>query len=113
MDWRDMVWRDTVWRDMVWPDTDWPATSVDVTRWLLVCAVAYIAARFAIVALRHQSMPREWTLAGDALMFGTSLLLLVGAWSPGTMKAIGDTSSFLVFSGLVGVQGTVRALAHG
>jgi hypothetical protein len=35
-----------------------------------------------------------------------------GAWSPVTMRAIGDTSSILLFSGFVGVQGTVRTLVH-
>jgi hypothetical protein len=39
-------------------------------------------------------------------------LLLIAAWNPGTMKAIGDTSSFLLFSGFVGLQGTTRALFH-
>lgn len=96
---------------MGWPG--WPTTSVEVTRWLLVSGVLYIAARMLVAARRHHAAPREWAVAGDALMFGTSLLLLTGAWSPGTMKAIGDTSSFLLFSGFVGIQGTVRTLAHG
>jgi hypothetical protein len=91
---------------------DWPTTSVDVTRWLLVCGALYIATRLLIVLMCHQAAPREWSLAGDAMMFGTSLLLLIAAWNPGTMRAIGDTSSFQLFSGFVGLQGTTRALFH-
>jgi hypothetical protein len=95
---------------MGWPD--WPTTSLDVTRWLLVCGVLYIAVRLLIGAFRRRPIPREWSLAGDALMFGTSFLLLIAAWNPATMKAIGDTSSFLLFSGFVGLQGTTRAVLH-
>ena len=95
---------------MNWPG--WPTTSIDVARWLLVFGVVYIAARLLIVVLRRRAVPREWSLAGDALMFGTSFLLLVAAWNPATMRAIGDASSFLLYSGFVGLQGTTRALFH-
>jgi hypothetical protein len=70
---------------------DWPTTSLDVTRWLLVCGGLYIATRLLIGAFRRRPVPREWSLAGDALMFGTS---------------------FLLFSGFVGLQGATRALFH-
>jgi hypothetical protein len=43
-------------------------------------------------------------------MFSTSLLLLMGAWNEPTMRAIGDNSLFLLFAGLVGFHGTVRAI---
>jgi hypothetical protein len=83
-----------------------------LTRWLLVCGGLYITTRILIVLIRRHNVPREWSLAGDALMFATSLLLLIAAWNPATMRAIGDTSSFLLFSGFVGLPGTTRALFH-
>ena len=95
---------------MNWPD--WPTTPERITQWLLVSGAIYLAARLAICGARKNAASHEWASSGDALMFGTSLILLIGAWNPATMRAIGDTSSFLLFSGFVGLQGTVRAAFH-
>lgn len=88
-----------------------PTTSASVTRWLLVSSAGYLIAREVVrLIMRHRAADVSATSVSDALLFGTSILLLCGAWNPETMRALGDTSSFLVFAGLVGVSGAVRAI---
>jgi len=93
---------------------DWlslPATGPAVLRWMMVIALPYIVVR-EIVALikRGSSADISFSFASDAVMFSTSMMLLMGAWNEPTMRAIGDNSLFLLFAGIVGVHGTVRSI---
>ncbi len=49
------------------------------------------------------------SIVGDAATFATSVLLLLAVWFPATvLKAIGDTSVFLLIAAFSGLWGTCR-----
>lgn len=95
---------------MIWLEL--PTTSASVTRWLLVTSTAYLIVRETVRKVRRHRAAADIsaTSVSDALLFGTSVLLLCGAWNAETMRALGDTSAFLVFAGLVGISGAIRAI---
>lgn len=88
-----------------------PTTNTAILRWVLASSLLYIAVRELVSWIKNSKVVDiSFSLAGDAVMFSTSLLLLMGAWNEPTMRAIGDNALFLLFAGLVGFHGTVRAI---
>lgn len=88
-----------------------PNTNGGLLRWVLVLSLLYIFVRELASLKKHGAFADvSYNFASDAVMFSTSVMLLIGAWNEPTMRAIGDNSLFLLFSGLVGFHGTFRAI---
>ncbi|TPJ40091.1 hypothetical protein [Mesorhizobium sp. B2-7-1] len=82
---------------------DPPASSLEITRWVIGLAGFYLVLRM-LVALFLKKRPL-WSISFifDAVVFSTSVLLLVGCWYPQTLKALGDVSLYLALAGMVGI----------
>lgn len=79
-----------------------PTSPLDVGRWMLALSIIYILFRIVVA---HQRKGALWhsTYVFDALLFATSVMLLVGVWFPATLKALGDLTIYLVLAGMSGI----------
>jgi hypothetical protein len=86
-----------------------PTTSIGIGRWSICLIAVYVSARLKLAQRRHR--PEDGIgIVGDAATFSTSVLLLLGVWFPGTvLRAIGDTSLFLIFAGMAGLLSSIKA----
>lgn len=80
-----------------------PATSLDIARWFLVLTAAYTAFRMITCFFRRTPLSASSGFVSDALLFSGSTLLLIGVWSPETMKALGNQTPYLVLAGFAGL----------
>ncbi len=84
----------------------WLATPPDTTDgvwgWFMAIFIAYILARKGVARLRSGAAPTTMARLSDAATFAGSLLLLVGIINPATLRAVGDTTGFLVIAGVGG-----------
>jgi len=65
--------------------------------------IAYTLVRKCVARLRGGIAPTNMARLSDAATFAGSLLLLSGIVYPETLKAIGDTTAFLIVGGAGGV----------
>jgi uncharacterized membrane protein len=79
-----------------------PTTSEGVWAWFLAIVVVYILTRKGVARLRGGTAPTNMARLSDAATFAGSLLLLLGVLHPSTLKAIGDTTAFLIIGGAGG-----------
>ncbi len=82
-----------------------PHTPHEVGIWTLALAVAYLL----VAWLTRLQLP-EPAKVFDAAVFATSVLLLCGVIDEQVAKALGDTTSFLIIAGLVGILYSIRTL---
>ncbi len=95
--------------------SDWPAwlpslpgDTAGIGRWTIGLAAAYLLFRTVVVQVRRVD-DEGLGAVGDAMSFSVSCLLLLGVCYPRiVLVAIGDTTPFLVFSGLGGIYYAVR-----
>lgn len=80
-----------------------PSTSLDIARWFLVLTAAYTTFRLITCFCRKAPLSISSGFVSDALLFSGSILLLIGVWSPETMKALGDPTPYLVLAGFAGL----------
>jgi len=59
--------------------------------------------RKCVAIIRGRSAPTNMARLSDAATFAGSLLLLFGILNPLTLKALGDTTAFLVIAGGGGI----------
>jgi hypothetical protein len=87
---------------------DWSASPTDVARMLLTCAGIYVGVRVLMNIALRQALPREWAVASDAVVFGA--MVLIAVCNPGTIHALGYTSSSMLFSGFTEMQQFTRSM---
>ena len=64
-----------------------------------------------MVAVLRERPEDAFGMAGDAATFAISCLLLLGVYYPASvLKAIGDTSMFLIIAGVGGLIYAIRAI---
>jgi hypothetical protein len=80
-----------------------PETASGVWAWFLAVFVLYTLVRKLVARLRGRRAPTNMARLSDAATFAGSLLLLVGIVHPATLKAVGDTTGFLVIAGVGGL----------
>ena len=80
-----------------------PETTAGVRLWFLAIFVIYIVARKGVARLYRRSAPTNMARLSDAATFAGSLLLLIGIVNPETLKAVGDTTVFLIIAGVGGL----------
>jgi hypothetical protein len=84
-----------------------PHTPHDAGVWTLALAIIYLL--FAWI-VRFELKPPPPAKVFDAAVFATSVLLLCGVIDDRVAKALGDTTSFLIIAGLVGVLYSIGVL---
>jgi uncharacterized membrane protein len=80
-----------------------PETTNGVWGWFLAVFVLYMLVRKSVARLRGGIASTNMARLSDAATFAGSLLLLVGIINPATLKAVGDTTGFLIIAGVGGV----------
>lgn len=80
-----------------------PETSQGVWAWFLALFIAYMLSRKTMARLRGSTAATTMARLSDAATFAGSFLLLVGVVHPATLRAVGDTTVFLVIAGAGGV----------
>ena len=91
-----------------------PVTADAVWAWFLALFLAYILGRKAIAATRGAAAPTTLGRLSDAATFAGSALLLSGVVNPATLKAVGDTTGFLIIAGAGGfLYASEQLLAEG
>ncbi|MER8504717.1 MULTISPECIES: hypothetical protein [unclassified Mesorhizobium] len=81
---------------------DPPTSPLDVGRWMLALSVIYLVFRGTVSYNRKAALWHS-AFVFDALLFATSVMLLVGVWFPATLKALGDLTIYLVLAGMSGI----------
>jgi hypothetical protein len=76
---------------------DWSASPADLARTLLTFAGVYVGVRLLMKIALGQALPREWAMTSDAVIFGA--MVLIAVCNPGTIHALGYTSSSMLFAG--------------
>ena len=89
-----------------------PGTARGAQIWLGILVVGYIAIR-GLVALWRKGEPLSQAAALDGATFAGSVMVGVGAFDPDVLKAIGDTTLFLIIAAVVGISYTVKELCRG
>jgi len=89
-----------------------PGTARGAQIWLGILAVAYIGIR-GVVALARKGDPFSLQAAMDGATFAGSVGVGVGAFDPDVLKAIGDTTLFLIIASVVGISFTAKELLRG
>jgi hypothetical protein len=79
-----------------------PEATDTVWAWFTAVFIAYLVARKAAVGLRGGQAPTTMARLSDAATFAGSLLVLAGIVHPATMRAVGDTTGFLIMAGVGG-----------
>ncbi len=79
-----------------------PETANDVRVWFTAVFIVYLVARKGAVRLRGGAAPTNLARLSDAAMFAGSVLLLAGIIHPATLRAVGDTTGFLIMAGVGG-----------
>jgi hypothetical protein len=79
-----------------------PNTPDGVWAWFLAILIVYILVRKGVARLRGSIARTNMARLSDAATFAGSLLLLVGIVHPATLKAVGDTTAFLIIGGAGG-----------
>jgi hypothetical protein len=87
-----------------------PETTNGVWAWFLGVFVLYMFARKGVARIRGHRAPTNMARLSDAATFAGSLLLLVGIVNPVTLKAVGDTTGFLIIAGVGGLLYAVEQL---
>lgn len=86
---------------------DWriapPETADAVWAWFLLLFLVYMIGRKAVAMTRGATAPTTMARLADAATFAGSALLLSGIVNPATLKAVGDTTGFLIIAGLGGL----------
>ncbi len=85
-----------------WPTAP-PETTSGVWAWFLAVFVLYMLVRKGVARLRGARAATNMARLSDATTFAGSLLLLVGVVHPATLKAVGDTTGFLIIAGVGGL----------
>lgn len=80
-----------------------PETADAVWSWFLLLFLAYILTRKAVALKRGADAPTTMARLADAATFAGSALLLSGILHPATLKAVGDTTAFLIIGGAGGL----------
>lgn len=79
-----------------------PETTGDVWVWFTAVFILYLVARKGAVRLRGGQAPTNMACLSDAATFAGSQLVLVGIVHPATLRAVGDTTGFLIMAGVGG-----------
>lgn len=79
-----------------------PETADEFWVWFTAVFIAYLVIRKGAVRLRGARAPTNMARLSDAATFAGSVLLLVGIVHPATLRAVGDTTGFLVMAGVGG-----------
>jgi hypothetical protein len=79
-----------------------PEATDSVWAWFMAISIAYLIARKGAVRLRGGSARTNMGRLSDAATFAGSLLLLFGIIHPATLRAVGDTTGFLIMAGVGG-----------
>jgi uncharacterized membrane protein len=86
---------------------EWLVTAPDTTNavwgWFLAIVIVYTLVRKGIARFRGGIAPTNMARLSDAATFAGSVLLLIGIVHPATLKAIGDTTGFLIIGGTGGL----------
>jgi hypothetical protein len=80
-----------------------PETPEGVWAWFLFIFVPYIVIRKGVARLRGTTASTNMARLSDAATFAGSLMLLVGIVHANTLKAVGDTTGFLIIAAVGGV----------
>jgi hypothetical protein len=75
-------------------------------------ALGYIVVR-GLVAIKRKGEPLSLAASLDGATFAGSVMVGVGAFDPDVLKAIGDTTLFLIIAAVVGVSYTAKELYRG
>jgi hypothetical protein len=81
-----------------------PATADEVAHWLIVLSVGYIAMRMGFAIGRKAKASVNIPFIADALLFSTSILVLLVVWYHQVLVAPGDLTIYLIFAGLGGSE---------
>jgi len=76
-----------------------PGTTAEVWGWFMTIPVAYTFTRKAVARLRGGIAPTTMARLSDAATFSGAVLVLIGILHPETLKALGDTTAFLIIGG--------------
>jgi hypothetical protein len=87
-----------------------PETTNAVWAWFLALFLIYMVARKAVALARGAGAPTTMARLADAATFAGSALLLSGILNPATLKAVGDTTGFLIIAGAGGLLYTGEQL---
>jgi len=79
-----------------------PETTEDVWVWFTAVFIVYLIVRKGAVGLRGGQAPTNMARLSDAATFAGSLVVLIGIVHPATLKAVGDTTGFLIMAGVGG-----------
>ncbi len=86
---------------------DWltapPETTASVRLWFIALFALYLFGRKSLARLHGGAAPTNMARLSDAATFAGSLLLLAGVVDPETLKAVGDTTVFLIIAGIGGL----------
>lgn len=80
-----------------------PDTTAGVRLWFMTLFAVYLFARKGLARLHGGVAATNMARLSDAATFAGSLLLLAGIVNPETLKAVGDTTVFLIIAGIGGL----------